>query len=111
MDYLQFLPKKIVENIQQNYVVTNNIEINHSYAIYKNKEFVENITIKNIMNNDIHILYVVKTVSKDYTKNEIVPKDKVIFFNKLSKTHDKKMDDTSKQRLKHFFNKNYLKKY
>jgi len=110
MEYLTFLPKKIVENIQNNYIVTTNIEINQKYAIYKNKEFIENITIKNIMNNDIHIIYQVHSISKDYNRNEIVPKDKVVFFNKLSIPLNNKPDEKSKQRLKNFFYKNYLKK-
>jgi hypothetical protein len=110
MDYFNLLPKKIVENIQNNYIITNTIEINHNYAIYKNKEFIEDITIKNINNNDIHIIYLVKTIAKDYTRNEIVPNDKVIFFEKLTKSVDKKTDDKSKQRLKDFFKRNYLKK-
>ena len=110
MDYLNLLPKKIVENIQNNYVATTDILINHNYGIFKNKEFVENITIKNIINNDIHIVYLVKNISKDYTRNEIVPMDKVIFFNKLNTSIEKQIDDKSKQRLKNFFIKNYIKK-
>jgi hypothetical protein len=110
MDYLLFLPKKIIENIQNNYIITNDLLINQSYAIYKNKEFIENTIIKNIHNNDVHIFYQVKTLGKDYMRNEIIPRDKVIFFNHVQTDFQIKNEDKSKQRLKDFFKKNYLKK-
>ena len=110
MDYLLFLPKKIIQHIQNNYIITNDLKMNHNYAIYKNKEFIEDTTIKNIQDNDVHILYKVKTIGKDYMRNEIVPRDKVIFFNHVPTEFQTKNEDKSKQRLKDFFKKNYLKK-
>ncbi len=115
MEFLDLLPKKLVENIQNNYNITSNIEINGIYAIYRNKEFIEDIIIKNIMANDIHLFYRVKTFGKDYNKNEIVPFDKTMFFIKRQTVGGInpitiKINDPSKKRLKNFFCRNYIKK-
>jgi hypothetical protein len=115
MEFLNLLPKKLVENIQNNYNITSDLYINGIYAIYRNKEFIEDIIIKNIMGNDVHLFYRVKTFSRDYNKNEIVPIDKTIFFIKKKADIEQnrmtiKMNDPSKKRLKNFFCKNYIKK-
>ena len=110
MDFLNLLPKKTADYIQNNYTITNVIEINGIYGIYKNRDFIENASIKNIIDNDIHIFYNVQTIGRDYMKNEIIPRDKTLFLSKIIVPITKKVDDKSKQRLKHFFKKNYLKK-
>ena len=115
MEFLDLLPKKLVENIQNNYNMTSDIQINGIYAIYRNKEFIEDIIIKNIMGNDAHLFYRVKTFSRDYNKNEIVPIDKIMFFIKRQAVGEHipitiKINDPSKKRLKNFFCRNYIKK-
>jgi hypothetical protein len=115
MEFLNLLPKKLVENIQNNYNMTSDIQINGMYAIYRDKEFIEDIIIKNIMGNDVHLFYRVKTFSRDYNKNEIVPIDKTMFFIKKKADNEQnpmaiKMNDPSKKRLKNFFCRNYIKK-
>ena len=115
MEFLDLLPKKLVENIQNNYNITSDIQINSIYAIYRNKEFIEDIIIKNIMGNDVHLFYRVKTLGKDYNKNEIVPCDKTMFFIKRQAVGQQnpitiKINDPSKKRLKNFFCRNYIKK-
>jgi len=115
MEFLDLLPKKLVENIQNNYNMTSDIRINGIYALYRNKEFIEDIIVKNIMGNDVHLFYRVKTFSRDYFKNEIVPFDKTMFFIKRQANDQQipitiKINDPSKKRLKKFFCRNYIKK-
>ncbi len=111
MDYLDFLPKKTVENIQNNYVITSKIEIGNTYGVYRNREFLENVLIKNIKEDDAHLYYPVKNNSQGYYINEVVPIDKLVFFNKVNQFLPKKIEEKSKQRLKDFFKKNYSQKY
>ena len=115
MEFLDLLPKKMVENIQNNYNTTSDIQINGVYAIYRNNEFIENVIIKNIIGNDIHLFYRVKTFGKDFNKNEIVPLAKTIFLIRRHVDSDNnlitiKIDEPSKKRLKNFFCRNYIKK-
>jgi hypothetical protein len=110
MDFLNLLPKKTADYIQNNYTITEVITINSTYGVYKNRDFIENVLIKNIIDNDIHIYYTVQTIGRDYMKNEIVPRHQTLFLSKIQAPVTKKIEDKSKQRLKHFFRQNYLKK-
>ena len=110
MDYLDFLPKKVVENIQNNYAITSKIEIDNTYGVYRNREFLENVLIKNIKEDDVHLYYPVNN-SQGYYINEIVPIDRLVFFTKINQFLPKKIEEKSKQRLKEFFKKNYSQKY
>ncbi len=110
MEIINCLPKNIAEKIRIEYQIVQAIELNGAYGVIRNGQFYEQAFVKNIQDNDVHILYTVETLGRDYTRNEIVPRDKTLFFKK--KERDNVGDvDASKERLKSFFKRNYIKKY
>lgn len=114
MDILNFLPKKTAERIQSRYEVAESIVLDGEYGVIRNAQFFESAKIKSIIDNDVHIVYSVQSVvGRDYTRNEIIPRDKTIFFQKRREedcASAKMDDDVSKGRLKTFFKRNYIKK-
>jgi hypothetical protein len=113
MDILNYLPKNTAEKIRSNYQVAESIDMNEFYGVIRNTQFFENAQIKSINGNDVHIVYTVQTAGRDYIRNEIVPHDKTIFFQKMEGLNGLTLDTTaaSKTRLKTFFKRNYIKKY
>jgi len=113
MEILNYLPKNTAEKIRSSYQLAESIELNGTYGVIRNAQFFENAKIKNKNGNDVHIVYTVETVGRDYTRNEIVPHDKTVFFQKMEGLEGSTLDATaaSKTRLKTFFKRNYIKKY
>lgn len=110
MEIVNHLPKNIADKIRNEYQIVHAIELNGAYGVIRNGRFFEQAFVKNIQDNDIHILYTVETLGRDYTRNEIVPRDKTLFFKKMECVNGASVD-TSKERLKSFFKRNYIKKY
>ena len=111
MEIINRLPKNIADKIQNEYQIVHGIEINESYAVIRNGIFFEQAFVKKIDGNDVHIIYTVETLGRDYTRNEIVPQDRTLFFKKMECANGAGVVDASKARLKSFFKRNYIKKY
>jgi len=110
MEIINCLPKKIGDKIRNEYQIVQEIEINGTYGVIRNGQFCEQTIVKSINGNDVHIIYTVETAGRDYTRNEIVPQDKTHFFKKFECVNVA-VADASKERLKSFFKRNYIKKY
>ena len=110
IEIINHLPKNIADKIRNEYQIVHAIEINGAYGVIRNGIFFEQAFVKNIDGNDVHIIYTVETLGRDYTRNEIVPHDKTLFFKKMECGNGAGVD-ASKERLKSFFKRNYIKKY
>jgi hypothetical protein len=111
IEIINHLPKNIADKIRNEYQIVPEIKINGAYGVIRNGIFFEQAFVKKIDGNDVHIIYTVETLGRDYTRNEIVPQDKTLFYKKMECSNGAGVVDASKERLKNFFKRNYIKKY